>query len=92
VTAAGLVARLQARGFRLRRAEDAICVAPWARLTESDRQALKADKAAVLELLDLLALVTDVFGPGVRVLGSRPLIWPPRGGWIPGQTREPRES
>jgi hypothetical protein len=87
MTAAGLVACLQERGFRLRRAGDDIAVCPWSQLTDADREALATEKAAVLDALDLLVLVTDVFGPGVRVVGSRPPIWPPRGGWIPAPSR-----
>jgi hypothetical protein len=40
MTAAGLVARLQAGGVRLRRAGDDIAVGPRNRLTAADRQAL----------------------------------------------------
>jgi hypothetical protein len=49
-----LLIDLEARGFKVTRAEDDICVVPFSKLGDEDRQALKVWKPTILNLLDYI--------------------------------------
>lgn len=83
MTARSLLAGLRARGLRLERVGPAVHVSPRAALTDVERAALREHLVEIKALLQAeadpgVALVRDVFGPGVRVVATgQRTVWPP---------------
>jgi hypothetical protein len=62
--AGALLADLQARGFTVTRARSKVLVSPGGLLTEADRNVIGRHKTALLEVIDVLATVKELFPPG----------------------------
>jgi hypothetical protein len=83
VTARILLANLRARGLQLQHVGSALHVKPRAALTDADRAAIREHLVEIKALLQAeadpyLALVREVFGPGVWVVGAgQAAVWPP---------------
>jgi hypothetical protein len=83
VTARSLLANLRARGLQLQHVGSALHIKPRAALTDADRAAIREHLVEIKALLQAeadpyLALVREVFGPGVRVVGAaQGVVWPP---------------
>src|SRR5262249_29484410 len=91
VTAGSLLANLRARGLRVERVGSALHVAPRAAVTDADRTAIReylVELKALVQAEADAALVTALFGDGVRVVSSGPVgPWPPPGPWVPTSAR-----
>lgn len=62
--AGALLADLRARGFTVTRARSKVVVSPGNQMTEADRDAIRRHKTALLEVIDVLATVKELFPPG----------------------------